>query len=437
MYRLRSWKRRIPDRWSRLLRLWPSGWLGICLALVFVASALLVPVTYADAPIQVISDQHGYVFSESLSFALRAKSDRPITEVVLFFGQDGERLVRRVYPDFVPATEIGVTYTETLESGQFAPGTWFRTWWQLSVDNGEVLTTDPALFEYRDDNHDWQLIPGERADLFWYGRDEVEAKTLSEKADKAISKLEEETGISIDTRVQIYTYQSDSDMSKALSLRGEGYDDRVRTLGVAVDKDTLLLLAAHRDAELVLAHELSHIVVGIAVDNPYTDLPRWLDEGLAMHAEGELPSDNRRALEKAIRADKLLSIRSMTSYSGQAEQVDLYYGEVYSVIDFMLDEYGRDKMRQLLLVFSEGVRQEEALQRAYGFGLDELDVRWRASLGLGPRQGLASETGSSVAVKKKRPEREKNPLCAPAAGALLLPLIGVVWLGGRLRAGAH
>jgi hypothetical protein len=419
------------------LRLCPGAWLGICLAFAFVAGFLLAPVTYADAPIQVIWDQHHYVFSESLSFELEAKSDRPIIEVVLFFGQDGERLVRRVYPEFVPATQVQVTYTETLESGQYAPGTWFRTWWQLSVDNGDVLTTDPTLFEYRDDNHDWQLISGERADLLWYGRDEAEARMLSEKADEAISRLETEIGISIDTRVQIYAYQSDNDMSRALSRRGEGYDDRVRTLGVAVDEDTLLLLAAHRDAELVLAHELSHIVVGIAIDNPYTDLPRWLDEGLAMLAEGELPSDNRRALEKAIRADKLLSIRSMTSYSGQAEQVDLYYGEVYSVIDFMLDEYGRDEMRQLLLIFSEGVRQEEALQRAYGFGLDELDVRWRASLGLGPRQELTSETESPVAVEGQRPEKEKAPLCVPAAGALLLPLIGVAWIGEKLRAGVY
>jgi hypothetical protein len=44
---------------------------------------------------------------------------------------------------------------------------------------------------------------------------------------------------------------------------------------------------------------LSHIVVGLATKNPFGDLPRWLDEGLAMYAEGELPARNRRALEQA------------------------------------------------------------------------------------------------------------------------------------------
>jgi hypothetical protein len=155
---------------------------------------------------------------------------------------------------------------------------------------------------------------------------------------------------------------------------------------VAVDEYTLLLLGAHRDVLKTAAHELSHIVVGIATDNPYIALPRWLDEGLAMYAEGELRDDNRYALEDAIKADRLLSVRSMTSYSGRASDVDLFYGQAHSIVSFMLDSFGRARLHDLLDAFSEGMRQEDALMRVYGFGLDELDDRWRASLGLEPRR---------------------------------------------------
>lgn len=75
----------------------------------------------------------------------------------------------------------------------------------------------------------------------------------------------------------------------------------------------------------------------------------------------------------------------MTSYSGQASQVDLFYGEAYSLVSFMLDEFGRAKMQALLAVFAEGALQEQALQQVYGMGVDELETLWRASLGLGPR----------------------------------------------------
>jgi len=299
----------------------------------------------ADAPIDIVSTQSRYVFSESLIFSIEASSTRPIVEAVLFYGRDGERLVRRIYPNFAPGTEIRIEYVEDLEKGQFAPGTLIHSWWQLATDDGGVGTSDRSTFEYTDDNHDWRSTAGERVDLFWYGSDEDDARDLQMVADEAVMRLEEEIGVSVDRRASVYVYNSERDMDKALSQRSEAFDDRVLTLGVKVDEDTLLLLGTHRDARLTLAHELCHIVVGIATDNPYADLPRWLDEGLAMYAEGQLPPDNRQAFERAIDRDELLSIRSMTSYSGRPELVDLYYGEVYSVVDFMLREYGRQDAR--------------------------------------------------------------------------------------------
>lgn len=394
---------------------------GSVLVLVLVLLLWALPVC-ADAPIDIVSTQSRYIFSESLIFSIEASSTRPIVEAVLFYGRDGERLVRRIYPNFAPGTEIRIEYVEDLEKGQFAPGTLIHSWWQLATDDGGVGTSDRSTLEYTDDNHDWQSTAGERVDLFWYGSDEDDARDLQVAADEAVMRLEEEIGVSVDRRASVYVYNSERDMDKALSQRSEAFDDRVLTLGVKVDEDTLLLLGTHRDARLTLAHELCHIVVGIATDNPYADLPRWLDEGLAMYAEGQLPPDNRQAFERAIDRDELLSIRSMTSYSGRPELVDLYYGEVYSVVDFMLREYGRDKMRELLDVFSEGARQEEALLQVYHLGLDELDSRWRASLGLGPRESPEAE--APPPVTEERPSPQRKPFCSYSAGGLLIPLLG-------------
>lgn len=358
--------------------------LALVLAAVWAAPAL--PPARAQGPVEVAANEHGYVFSESLDFALSARAETAITEVILFYGREGIPLVRRIYPDMDPGTEVEVAYTEDLESGQFAPGTVLRYWWRLELADGRQVDSEPATFEYTDTARDWKMMEGAYIDLHWYGRDAAHAREILNAADEAVERIGEEMGVPIERRVRIYVYNSQRDMRPALSSRSESYDDRVLTLGVAMDEYTLLLLGAHRDVFKTAAHELSHIVVGIATDNPYTDLPRWLDEGLAMYAEGELPADNRRALEDAIKSDHLLSIRSMTSYSGRASDVDLFYGQAYSIVSFMLDEFGRAKLHDLLAAFTEGMRQEDALMRVYGFGLDELDDRWRASLGLEPRR---------------------------------------------------
>jgi len=391
---------------------------------ILLLALLLTPSAGADAGIKVVSTENSFVFSQSLTFSLEARASSPIVDVVLFYGRDGDRLVRRIYPDYTPGREIRVEHVEELESGQFAPGTLLRSWWQLTAEDGTIQTSEPEVLEYLDDNHAWRTLAGQRVDLFWYGSDEDGARELLAAAEEAVARLEGEIGVGVDQRPRVYVYDSQRDMSRALYQRSETYDDHVLTLGVRVDEDTVILLGTHRDAHLTLAHELSHVVVGIATDNPYTDLPRWLDEGLAMYAEGQLPIDNQQALESGIRRDELLSIRSMTSYSGRAELVDLYYGEVYSVVEFMLDEWGREKMQELLEVFSEGTRQEEALVQVYGFGLDELDARWRASLGLPRRESPEEQQPPSPAEEQPRPE--KAPACSYSIGAVLLSAVGCV-----------
>jgi len=361
---------------------------ALALALLLVGALLSTgsPVS-AEAAIEVLISNHESRFSESFEFELQAEADLEIVEVVLFYGEVGSGIVRRIYPYLTPGNEVRFVYVEELEGGQFAPGTEMHYWWEILCEDGSTLRTDRQTFSYDDLSRDWQTVAGERVDLFWYGnnREETRAEETLEVSEAAIARLESEIGVSVDERIRVYVYNNQNHMRAALSSRSETYDDRVMTLGVTVSDDTLLLLGSHRDLDMVAAHELSHIVTGLATDNPYAGLPRWLDEGLAMYAEGEFPEDNKRALDDAVASDALLSIRSMSSYSGQADQVDLYYGEVRSVVDFMLATYGRDRMQALLGVFAEGSLAEDALQEVLGLGLDELDNAWRESLGLAPR----------------------------------------------------
>lgn len=378
--------------WTYLLRNWLNARhkvarLGLALGLSLCVALLGVRPSGAASNIRVTSRKHSYTFAQAINFSLEAKSDSPITEVILFYRVDDSPLARRIYPRFTPGTTVKCEHSEKVEPGQFAPGSMIQSWWILRAADGDKLMTDKQTFEYTDTNQNWRVLKGQRLDFYWYGRDEAAAKKLLERAEEVIARLEKEIGVSVERRLRIYSYNSQSDMRRALQQRSAGYDDRVMTLGVSVGNEgVLLLLGTHRDVNVTIAHELTHVVVDVATDNPYTDIPRWLSEGLAMYSEGELRAGNKQALEEAVRADKLLSIRSMTSYSGRASEVDLYYGQAHSIVSFMLKEFGRDKMQQLLSVFAEGARQEEALQRVYGFGLDELDNRWRASLGLGPRR---------------------------------------------------
>ena len=140
-----------------------------------------------------------------------------------------------------------------------------------------------------------------------------------------------------------------------------------------------------------------------------------------MYAQGEVSTRNQAALERAIREDSLISVRSLSGYTGDPAEVDLYYGEVYSLIDYLIGTYGKERMPELLTIFSQGSRQEDALKQVYGFGLDELDTRWRASLSLAPR----GET-----------EPASYPAASPEPGPTTcgsIPLLSMIGILGTLR----
>ena len=359
----------------------------IALILLLLLAPAADPVL-AQSGWQVLDTRVSASFADSLDVALRVRHDEPIVDVILFYGRAGDRLVRRIYPPFTPGTEVTMDYSEPLYAGQFAPGTELRVWWRLTDATGEAFDTIVETIRYVDDSHDWESLEGENVTLYYYDVRQSRAAEWLDEAERALDRIQSDLGISLVSPVDIYVYRNESDMSAAFATRSDDYDARVTTLGVAVDEDTLILLGSQSDLELTMAHELSHIVVGMATDNPYAGLPRWLDEGLAMRAEGELPRQNALALELGIARDELLSVRSMTSYSGRVDQVDLFYGECYSVVTFMIETYGREKMTELLQVFAEGTSQHDALQRVYGLTIEELDARWRISLGLEPRSSL-------------------------------------------------
>jgi hypothetical protein len=358
------------------------AWLAILLLL---AGPLVAPSAQAQGALVYFDSGASYLFSQELFFWAEVETDAPVVEAILFYGREGTRLVRRIYPELTPGARTRVEHTELLDPGQYAPGSRLRYWWRLVLASGAEVDTPQQSLLYTDDAQNWQVLSGGRVDLHWYGARSTQAQTLLQLANEALARIEQEIGIAGEQRIQVYVYASERDMRAALATRSDDYDARVTTLGVVVAEDTLVLLGSHRDVERTLAHELSHIVVGFATDNPYAGLPRWLDEGLAMYAERDLPPGNARALEQAIRDDTLLSVRSMSSYSGRADEVDLFYGASHSVVSYLLESYGQDKMRELLQVFRLGTHQETALRQVYGFGLEELDALWRASLGLAPR----------------------------------------------------
>ncbi len=107
-------------------------------------------------------------------------------------------------------------------------------------------------------------------------------------------------------------------------------------------------------------------------------MPTWLGEGLAVYTEGVLEASDAAYLERAIANESLISVQSLASpFSAYALEASLSYAQSYSVVEFLISNYGQGKMLGLLNTFREGSSYDEALEKVYDFDMDDLDTLWR------------------------------------------------------------
>lgn len=343
----------------------------------------------------------------------------------LFYQLEGERARNRVNLEDT-GTRIHAEWTWELAPGDIPPGRLITYWWRAELADGRILETEQATLAYEDNRFTWKQQQEGNLALYWYGDSRSEADKIMAAAQSALERLQAGTGVELQKMIRVFLYRSKADMRPAIPSRSEGYDIATITLGMAMGGDTIVILATAADADRTIAHELSHIVIGAFTDNPLGGLPTWLDEGLAMYAEGDLRSENQADLDRAIRTNTLISVRSLSAYTGDPSQVDLFYGECYSVVKFLIDTYGADKMDLLLRTFKKGVYQEDALREVYGFGLDELEARWREAIGAPPQPTPAPITSPVLPTPRPQEEPTPTPICASAA-LILAALSVLIW----------
>lgn len=146
------------------------------------------------------------------------------------------------------------------------------------------------------------------------------------------------------------------------------------------------LLRAEKDPsglEAVLKHEIVHLYLRELIKKE--DLPRWLNEGVAQWMSGgasELYRVGRpRAITKATITKKLIPLSALGSFPMQEKQLQLAYEQSQSIVEFIVAEYGKQRLFDLLGALREGTSIETASMQVFGISLYELERNWRRDLG--------------------------------------------------------
>jgi len=350
--------------------------LVVCLFLV-----LLSPVSVQAGDGLAILDSSAEVeFPLRLNFSLSAESDVNITDVRLHYTVDRmsyAQVTSEVYIEFVPAAVVEAEWTwDMRKTGGLPPGSIVEYWWTVADTEGNKVKTEPVQVQFDDARYLWYGLTEGKVTLYWYEGKQSFAQEIMMTAQQVLTRLAEDTGAELKKPVKLYIYASAQD------LRGAMIYPQEWTGGVAFTRYGTIAIGIAPGSldwgKRAIAHELTHLVIHQMTFNPYNDLPTWLDEGLAMYAEGTLAPVFASLLNEAIAEDSLISVRGLSSpFSAYAEEASLAYAQSYSLAEFLISNYGQSKMLELLNTFREGNSYDGALDKVYGFDREGLDSLWR------------------------------------------------------------
>jgi len=348
------------------------------------------PVT-AQGIIQAAESTWDADFRDHITFKLNAASSTEITEVQLYYRVVGRPASSRNDASFTPGDTVEAEFVldQTKPENYLPPGTQLEYWWKVVDADGNELKTDKQTMVYLDNRHPWQTLENDRLTLYWYDGGDEFGQSLFDRANQALDTLESDVGIGLENPIRIFIYANHSDLLEAISTNsqewtgGQAFPDYgVVVIGVAPSQLNWGMGAT--------THEMTHLVIHQATDNPYGDLPRWLDEGIAVYNENqeELDDDFRGIFEQAVQDDKLMTLRTLSSpFPADPIKANLAYGQSGAVVMFIIDSYGPEAMENLLNIFADGALYDEALQEALGVDTDGLDNLFRESVGLPPLPG--------------------------------------------------
>jgi|GEM_PF-29727 len=350
---------------------------------------LATATSYSPDPgqIRALSTTTKVEFPTALTFNLEAESDVNITDIALRYKVNKisyAPLIAEIRPKFTPARRVEASWTWDTRKSSLPPGAKIDYKWLIEDAAGGELETDMDTVRFEDNRYAWRTLEVGQVSLFWYQGSSSFAETLLDAALGALDRLAKDTGARLERPVRIYIYANYGDLRGALIFPQEW------TGGVAFVEYGIIAIGITPNnlawGKRTIAHELAHLVTYQMTFNPYSYLPTWLNEGLSMYAEGELGASLEFVLNQAISQDSLISVQSLCgNFPTDPEQASLCYAESYSLVKFLIDSYGRDKIAELLGVFKQGSSCDAALERVYGFDMDGLEELWRASLGVGSR----------------------------------------------------
>jgi hypothetical protein len=279
-----------------------------------------------------------------------------------------------------------LTYSFDTSNGQLQPNTPITAHFQVVFSDGSTEQGPDVKVTYLDDRYNWKTLTGQLITLHWYSGSDAFAQQALTMGEDGVAKSAKFLGVTETKPIDFYVYADQQPFYDAL---GPSTRDNVGGEANTVTRTLFALIAPNElsYAEVVVPHELTHVVFDDVTRNPYHSPPRWLNEGLAVYLSEGYVSSDKSLVSDAAAAKTLMPLDALTGeFPTTADQFYLAYAESVSAVDYLIRTYGQPAIDKMVTAYAAGSSDDEAFTAAFGVDAAGINKAWLAENGVAAMQ---------------------------------------------------
>ena len=220
--------------------------------------------------------------------------------------------------------------------------------------------------------------------LFYFvEKDRNTVQRLADKASDLVDGILNDLGVDFSGQIKVYV--ADRGAFQKLQPTATIFPDSI--VGVAYSSSALIILKSPREvsspeADLLktFIHELTHIVLGSAFSGE-EDVPRWLNEGIALYKSGEWSFNRVGTMTRAVLTGSMIPLSELThTFPDNPRDLQLAYAQSFYLVSFLITRFGRQSFHTFIRLYSKQKNLEKTLYQVYSMNLEELEKEWEGFL---------------------------------------------------------
>ncbi len=348
---------------------------------LFIISVGKTAVT-AQSPIIFSDENTENNFPNNLTFTINAAAaEGEIVSAKFYYIVRNGVSTTQEQIDITSAAQQELTYVWDTADITVVPSTAVFYHWELTDSAGNRVKSDEQIVYYDDIRYDWQVFENDDIAVWQHDREKKLGESVFAIAERAIEQQKELFQTDLDYQIRIILYNDFDEFAAWHGYVNEFIGGQAFPTQGITTQNVESYSALDRWLNDVIPHEISHLYLYQASSHPLSNVPAWLNEGIAQYNEFSANDYMLDYVRETAQSGDLLRLYSLGGNFGNDEYtVRLSYAESLSAATYLVETYGEEGLKKLLAAYKSGKSDDEALMEGLDVSLITFEQGWLAWL---------------------------------------------------------